>query len=165
MIAQEHDIRALHGASDAFAFADVQRQAVVVLVDGQAPVETHCVLRQGGVQPPIRRERQRGGIGHVCMQHTGLAGDAMDGGVDEHGRGFDVMTASELVAVGVDQHDVVRLHFVPHQAARVKQEMVGITGKRHAEVVADAFAQAVGGGGPQRQRQVGPQCGDGFGVK
>ncbi|MNX72467.1 hypothetical protein D3C86_1038220 [compost metagenome] len=85
--------------------------------------------------------------------------------MNKHGRGLDVVAASELVAVRIDQHDVFRLHFMPHQAARIEQEMIRIARQRHAEVVADAFAQAVCSRGPQRQREVGPQCGDGFGVK
>ncbi|MCY1543510.1 hypothetical protein D9M68_793310 [compost metagenome] len=99
------------------------------------------------------------------VQDTGLAGDAVDRGVNEHGRGFDFMAAGELVAVGVDQHDVVRLNLVPHQSAGVEQEMVRVAGQRDAEMIADAFPQPVGGGCPQRERQIGAQRGDRFGVE
>ncbi|MCY1224698.1 hypothetical protein D9M72_368670 [compost metagenome] len=165
MIAQEDDVRAPHGAGDAFAFADVQRQAVVVFVDGQAPVKTHGVLGKRGVQRPIGNERQRGGVGHMRVQDTGLAGDAVDGGVDEHRRGLDFMAAGELVALGVDQDDVVGLYFLPHQSARIEQEMIRVARQGHAEMVADAFPQSMGRRRPQRKRQIGAQRGDGFGVK
>ncbi len=128
-------------------------------------MEAHGVLRQRGVERAVGGERQRGGVGHVRMQDAGLAGDAVDGGMDEHGGRLDLMAAGQLVAVGVDQDDVLGLDLVPHQAARVEQEMVGIAGQRDAEMVAHAFAQPVEGGRPQRERQVGAQRGDGFGVK
>jgi hypothetical protein len=140
-------------------------QAVVVGVDRNAAMETHGVLRQGGVERAIGRERQGGGVGHVGVQHTGLAGDAVNGGVDEHGRGFDLVATGELLAVGVDQHDVVGLDFVPHQAAGIQQEMIGVAGQRHAEMVADAFAESVRRGGTQGQREVSAQGGDVFGVE
>ena len=53
MITQEDDIRALHGVGDAFAFADIERQPVVVFVDRQAAVKAHGILGQRRIQPAI----------------------------------------------------------------------------------------------------------------
>ncbi|MNI33353.1 hypothetical protein D3C73_872990 [compost metagenome] len=127
MIAKKNDVGALHGMRDAFPFADVQREAVVVFVDGQATMEAHGVLRQGGVQAAIGSERERRGVWHVRVQDTGFAGYTVNGGVDKHGRGFDCVPAGKLVAVGVDQHDVISLDLVPHQATRIQQEMIRVT--------------------------------------
>ncbi|MNT40158.1 hypothetical protein D3C72_1764540 [compost metagenome] len=57
VIGKKYDVGALHGMRDAFPFADVQRQPVVVFVDGQTAMETHGVLREGGVQTTIGSER------------------------------------------------------------------------------------------------------------
>jgi hypothetical protein len=77
--------------------------------------------------------------------------------VDEHGGRFHRMAPGEDGAGRVDHHDVVGLHFAPVQAARVDEELVITARQCHAEMVADALAQAVVGGSAQGQRQIGPQ--------
>jgi hypothetical protein len=102
-------------------------------------------------------------VGHVGVQHAGLAGDAVDRGVDEHRRRFHRWRPASLRPGDVDHHDVVGLHLAPQQAARVQQEAARRVGQFHAEVVAHAFGQAVVRGGAQGQGQVGAQPGDGGG--
>jgi hypothetical protein len=164
VVGQEHHVGTAHGAGDALALGRVQRQAVVVRVHRQPAVEAHRRLRQRGVQRTVGGQRQRGGMRHVGVQHAGLAGDAVDGGMDEHRRRFHRVAAGQRRALGVDQHDVVGLHLVPQQAARVQQEAARLVGQFDAEVVAHAFGQAVVRGGAQRQGQVGAQRGHGGAV-
>jgi hypothetical protein len=71
------------------------------------PVEAHRALAGAGVQRAVGGHRQRGGIGHVGVQHHRLAGDAVRGSVDEHGRGLHAVAALQHVAVFVDEHDVL----------------------------------------------------------
>ena len=97
---------------------------------------------------------------HVGVQHAGLAGDAVDRAVDEHGGGFHRMAAGQHRAVGIDHHDVVGLHLVPQQAPRVQQKAARAVGQFDAEVGAHALGQAMVGSGAQGQRQVGTQLGD-----
>src|SRR5690606_22336462 len=94
---------------DAFPFAHVQCEAVVVFVDGLATMEAHGVLRQGGVQAAIASERECRGVGHVRVQDTGFARNTVNGGVDEHSSGLNRVPAGKLVAMGVDQYDVISL--------------------------------------------------------
>ena len=107
------------------------------------------------VERAIGGQRERGGVGHVAVQHHRMAGDAVDRAVDEQGGRLDAVAAGQHLAVHVDQHDVVGADLAPVQAARVDQvAVVRRPGQRDAEVVADAFGQAVVGGGAQRQRKV-----------
>ena len=76
----------------------------------------------------------------VCS--TGLAGNAMDGCMNEHGGRFHGMPTRQLVAPGIDEHDVLGLDFVPHQPAWIEQEEIRIAWQGHTEMIADAFAQA-----------------------
>jgi len=89
-------------------------------------MKAHGVLREGGVQATIASERERRGVWHVRVQDTCFAGNAVNGGVDEHGRGLDCVPAGQLVAMGVDQYDVIGLNLVPHQATGIQQEMVRV---------------------------------------
>jgi len=50
-------------------------------------------------------------------------------------------------------------------ASRVEKEMIGVAGQRDAEVVADAFAQAVSCRCTECQRQVRAQRGYGIGME
>jgi hypothetical protein len=120
-------------------------------------VKAHRVWRQRGVETAIDGERQRGGKRHVGVQHARLAGDAMHRGVDEHRGGLDLALPGQPLAVLVDQHDVVFAHLAPQQAARIQQEATRMVGQFDAEVVADAFAEAMVRGRTQRQAQVGAQ--------
>ena len=122
MVTQKADIRAAHGAGDALALGVVQRQAVVLGVNGYASMEAHGVLRQGGIQCPCGGERERRCVGHVRVHHAGFAADLVNARVDEHGRGLYRVPSSQLAAVGVDHHDVVSLDFAPHQPARIEQK-------------------------------------------
>ena len=122
------------------------------------PVKAHRVLRQRRVEAAIGGERQRGRVRHVRVQDAGLAAQAMDRGVDEHGGRLDFVPARELAARGVDQHDVGGLDLAPQQASRVQQEAPRTIGQLDAEVVADAFGQAVERGSAQRQREIGTQA-------
>ena len=84
---------------DPLALGGIERQAVVVRVDGDAAVKAHRVLRQRGVEAAVRGERQRGRVRHVGVQDAGLAAQAMDGGVDEHRRRLDGVAAGEPCAL------------------------------------------------------------------
>ena len=151
-----------HRARDALAFRGVERQAVVVRVDGDAAVEAHRVLGQRGVERALGGQRQRAGAGHVGVQHAGLAAQAMDRGVNEHRGRLDLVAAGQPVPRGVDQHHVVGAHLAPQQAARVEQEAPRAVRQLDAEVVADALGQPVVRGGAQREREVAAQAGDGL---
>jgi hypothetical protein len=154
VVAEKGDVLAAHGVGDALAFAVVERQAVVVGVDGDAADVAHGVLAQRGVERAVGGERERRGIRHVGVQHHGMAGDAVHRGVDEQRGGLDAVPAFEHPALAVDEHDVVGADLAPVQAARVDEVAVGRAGHGHAEVVAHAFGQAMVGGGAQGQRQV-----------
>ncbi|MNC79910.1 hypothetical protein D3C75_1325270 [compost metagenome] len=60
------------------------------------------------------------------MQDTGFARNTVNGGVDEHSSGLNRVPAGKLVAMGVDQYDVISLDLVPHQATRIQQEVVRV---------------------------------------
>ena len=124
VVGEKGDVLAGHGAGDAFALGIVERQAVVVGVDRDAVHEAHRVLAQRRVERAIGRERERGGVGHVAVQHHRVAGDAVDRAVDEEGGGLDAVAAGQHLAVHVDQHDVVGPDLAPVQAARVDQVAV-----------------------------------------
>ena len=99
-------------------------------------------------------------MGHVAVQHHRVARDAVHRGMDEHRRRLDPVAPGQYLPVGVDEHDVVGADLAPEQSARVDQEALRAVGQGNAEVVAHAFAQAMVGGGAQRQRQVFAQrCG------
>jgi hypothetical protein len=94
------------------------------------------------------------------VQHAAAVGDAVDGGMDEERRRLDLVAPGDLVAEGVDQHDVVASHLAPQQPARIEQEVL-VAVERDAEVVADALGQPVMGSGAQREREVVAQLADG----
>src|ERR1019366_6340520 len=112
------------------------------------------VLRQGGVEAAIGRERQRGRVGHVRMQDAGLRAEAVDRRMDEHRRGLHGVTPRELVAIAVDHHDVGGADLAPEQAARVQKKPSRAVRQLDAEVIADPFREAVMRGSPQRQGQI-----------
>jgi len=98
------------------------------------------------------------------VQDTGLARDTVDGSVNKHRRGFNGMSTGQFVSLRIDKDDVIGLNFIPHETAGIQQKVVGVTRQRHAEVIADAFAQAMSRSRPQGQSQVGAERSHGFRV-
>ena len=94
------------------------------------------------------------------MQHHRGAGHAVHRAVDKEGGGLDPMAARQHLAAQVDQYDVLGADLAPVQAARVDQVAALCPRQQHAEVVADAFGQAVVRGGAQGQREVFAQARD-----
>ena len=150
MVAQKHNVRALHGVRNTLAFANVQRQAVVMRVCGHPAMKTHGVLRQARVQCACARQGKRRRIRHMRVQHAGFSGDTVNRRVDKHGRGLHGMAPGQYLALDINHHNVIGLHLAPHQAARVEQKAATAVGQLDAEVVAYAFGQAVVGGSAQR---------------
>ena len=89
----------------------------------------------------------------------------MQGPVDEHRRRLDRVTTGQRRAAGIDHDDVGGLDFAPEQAARVEQESAGTVGKLGAEMVADAFGQAVQRRRAQAEREVFAQAQDRVGFE
>lgn len=84
-------------------------------------MEAHGALRQAGIQRAVAGQGQCRGVRHMGVQHAGLAAQAVDGRVDEHGGRLHRVAPSQLAAQGVDHHDVVHANLTPQQAARVQQ--------------------------------------------
>ncbi len=134
--------------------ASSSAEAVVLAIDGEAVHEAHRVLAQRRVERTVGRERQRGRIRRMHVQHHRVAGDAVDRAVDEEGGRLHAVPAGQHLAAHIDQHDVVGTDLAPVQAAGVDEVAVLCARQHHAEVVADAFRQAMVRGGAQRKREV-----------
>ena len=70
----------------------------------------------------------------VGVHHANLARDAVDGGMDEHGRGLHRVPSRQLAALRVHQDDVVRadLPGIPQDSisVQVENDVLTISGQR-----------------------------------
>jgi DNA-directed RNA polymerase subunit RPC12/RpoP len=86
------------------------------------------------------------------VRYDRMAGQSVHCGMDEQGRGLDLMPPFDDAICIVHKNDVVRLHFTPVQTAGIEQETVLSDG--YAEMIADALGESMYGCCSQCQSKV-----------
>jgi hypothetical protein len=106
------------------------------------------------LEPRALEQRERGGIGHVGMQHAGRARvGEVDARVDVEGGLLVFPIALEHLAGAVQRKEVPGCHFAPVQPVAIEKKTLAI-GQHHAEVVADPFVQVQPHRQAERRREV-----------
>ncbi len=160
MIGEKHGFLVAELGGNPLTFRLVERQAVVVVVIGNAVMEPDGILLHG-FDPAALDHGERRGIGHMRVQHNlGVGRRPVGLAVNEQGRRFDRMIAFEDVAVRIAHQHARRRYFGPVETVRIDQKRVVV--QRHAEMVADAFVEAEPHGPPIGGRQVDSQLFDIF---
>lgn len=159
----QHRFVAEH-AREPFAFAAVEREAVVVHVVRDVLVENQGALN-GHFQPGIFQHAERGGVRHVGVQHAVRTGrHAVDRKVDVERRILDRPVPDPAGAVEVDFHEVGCAYFRPMQAKRRQIESVRPPRHQQSQVVIDAFVQAEAHRQPMAGCQIDPGTPGCFGI-
>ncbi|MNI56518.1 hypothetical protein D3C73_1115280 [compost metagenome] len=144
VVAQDHGLVLAQAGHQAFAFFQVQRNALVVVIT-QPLVEAQRVL--GNRQQPVALAGHGNAVCRMRMHH---ASQVVAGGVhrrmDGETRSVDHLAFGvarvHRVAVQVDLHQILRTHFVKQHAVAVDQEMMFVAGHPCADVGVDQVRHA-----------------------